>query len=356
MPVDKQRVLIADDQRQVRELLGEKLKGRGKDVSAFSSGTALLSSLQEDGEGVELVVLDLDFGPDQPDGIEVLRRIKQYKPSLPVIILTGKGSVEGAVEAVQQGAADFIEKDLYIEDNLELSMDKVERMLDVLRDNARLEAENTFYRTELGHRYRIVSSSAKIEALLRQVEQIASIPRPVLVRGERGTGKELIAAALHYGGDRRERPFVKLNCAALSENLLESELFGHEKGAFTGATDRRLGRFENANGGTLFLDEIGNTSLEFQKNVLRVIEYQEFERIGSNRIIQVDVRVVAATNADLEQEIEAGRFRADLYDRLRFSVIQLPPLRQRAEDIQPLCEFFRPTAQPRGRLDPVAPF
>ncbi|MBT4503876.1 MAG: sigma-54-dependent Fis family transcriptional regulator [Gemmatimonadetes bacterium] len=343
----KNTVLIADDQQEMRDLLGEKLRALGKDVTAFSSGTRLVQHLHQGEDGIELVVLDLDFGPGEPDGIEILQQVKEVRPELPVIILTGKGSIDAAVEAVQHGAADFIEKDLYVEDKLELGMEKVERMLQVLRENARLKAENealgrenVFYRTELGQRYRIVSASPKIESLLEQVEQIASIPRPVLIRGERGTGKELIAAALHYGGARANRPFVKLNCAALSDTLLESELFGHEKGAFTGATEKRQGRFETADGGTLFLDEIGNTSIEFQKNVLRVIEYQEFERIGSTQTIRVDVRVVAATNADLEQEIEEGRFRADLYDRLRFSVLHLPPLRERVEDIHPLIEYF----------------
>ena len=343
----KKYVLIADDQREVRDLLVRKLRARGKEVLDFSSGSALLERLQQAADRVELVVLDLDFGVGEPDGIAVLARIKDALPELPVIILTGKGSVDTAVNAVQKGAADFIEKDFYVEDKLELSMEKVERMLQVLRENARLKEENealgrdnAFYRSELGRRYRIVSVSAGIEVLLEQIERIASIPRPVLIRGERGTGKELIAAALHYGGERRDRPFVKLNCAALSDTLLESELFGHEKGAFTGAAETRRGRFETADGGTLFLDEIGNTSVEFQKNVLRVIEYQEFERIGGNRNIKVDVRVVAATNADLEREIDAGRFRADLYDRLRFSVIHLPALRERREDLLPLIEYF----------------
>jgi len=343
----KGRVLVADDQPELRQLLARKLQERGKEVGAFASGRALVASLGKEGGEVELVVLDMDFGPGEPDGIEVLRQLKGLRPELPVIILTGKGSVEAAVQAIQAGAADFIEKDLYVEDKLELGMEKVERMLQFLRDNARLRAENetlgrenVFYRGELGRRYQIVSRSPAIQGILEQVERIASIPRPVLIQGERGTGKELIAAALHYGSDRRERPFVKLNCAALSETLLESELFGHEKGAFTGAIDQRRGRFESADGGTLFLDEIGNTSLEFQKNVLRVIEYQEFERIGSTRTLKVDVRVVAATNADLPEEIAAGRFRADLYDRLRFSVILLPPLRARPEDVSPLVEFF----------------
>jgi len=340
-------VLIADDQQEMRDLLGEKLRALGKDVISFSTGTRLVQHLEGEPDGGELVVLDLDFGPGEPDGIEILKQVRERQPELPVIILTGKGTIDAAVEAVQLGAADFIEKDLYVEDKLELSMEKVERMLQVLRENARLKAENeeldrdnVFYRTELGQRYRIVSASPMIQAILRQVEQIASIPRPVLIRGERGTGKELIAAALHYGGARANRPFVKLNCAALSETLLESELFGHEKGAFTGAIEMRRGRFETADGGTLFLDEVGNTALDFQKNVLRVLEYQEFERIGGTRTIQVDVRVVAATNADLEEEIEAGRFRPDLYDRLRFSIIHLPPLRERVEDVPPLVDYF----------------
>lgn len=347
-------VLIADDQVEVRDLLADKLRARGKQTESFASGRELFSRLGADGEAVELVVLDLDFGAGEPDGLEVLSQIREARPDLPVIILTGKGSVDSAVAAVQGGAADFIEKDLFVEDKLELSMEKVERMLYVLRENARLRAENmalgaenetlgaenVFYRSELGSRYHIVSASPKIEAILTQVEQIASIPRPVLVRGERGCGKELVAAALHYSGVRAERPFVKLNCAALSETLLESELFGHEKGAFTGANDTRRGRFETADGGTLFLDEIGNTTLEFQQNLLRVLEYQEFERIGGNKTIKVDVRVVAATNADLEAEIAADRFRADLYDRIRFTEIQLPPLRERREDIRPLVEHF----------------
>ena len=346
----KKLVLIADDQPEMRELLAEKLRGLGKEVLAFPTGQRLIAHLDSGAEEVELVVLDLDFGAGELDGLEVLRKIKKRWAQLPVIMLTGKGSIDTAVEAVQFGAADFIEKDLYVEDKLELGMEKVERMLDVLRENDRLKAENevlyrenTYYRSELGQRYQIVSKSPQIQSILEQIEQIASIPRPVLIRGERGTGKELIAAALHYGSNRSDRAFVKMNCAALSDSLLESELFGHEKGAFTGAAEMRRGRFESADGGTLFLDEIGNTSLEFQSNVLRVIEYQEFERIGGTQTINVDVRVVAATNADLEREIAEGRFRADLYDRLRFSIIPLPTLRERREDIRPLVDFF--TAQ-----------
>ncbi len=340
-------VLIADDQPEVLELLAQHLRARGKQVLEFPTGALLAQHLNQTADAVELVVLDLDFGAGEQDGIATLRQIKRDRPDTPVIILTGKGNVDAAVDAVQQGAADFIEKDLFVEDKLELSMEKVERMLQVLRENAELRArnqtldrDNTLYRSELGLRYRIISDSPRIHDILRQVEQIASVPRPVLIRGERGTGKELIAAALHYGSDRAERPFVKLNCAAVSESLLEAELFGHEKGAFTGANEARPGRFEMADGGTLFLDEIGNTSLEFQQNLLRVIEYPEFERIGGKRTIRVDVRVVAATNADLEEAIAEGRFRADLYDRLRFSELSIPPLRQRREDIRLLVDYF----------------
>jgi DNA-binding NtrC family response regulator len=360
---DRGRVLIADDQAEVRELLADKLRARGKQTEAFGTGAELLEHLASDGDGVELAVLDLDFGAGELDGLEILKQIRKLRPNLPVIILTGKGSVDSAVAAVQEGAADYIEKDMFVEDQLELSMEKVERMLLVMRENARLRAENealdrdnVFYRSEIGGRYRLVHANDAVQRILQQVEQIASIPRPVLVRGERGTGKELIAAALHYGGDRAERPFVKLNCAALSETLLESELFGHEKGAFTGASDTRRGRFETADGGTLFLDEIGNTTLEFQQNLLRVLEYQEFERIGGNRTIRVDVRVVAATNADLEAEIAAGRFRADLYDRLRFTEIALPPLRQRPEDVRPLVAYFADQLADEVASIPTRPF
>ena len=343
----KNTVLIADDQQEMRDLLGEKLRALGKDVTAFSSGTRLVQQLEQGEDGVELVVLDLDFGPGEPDGIDILQQVKEVRPELPVIILTGKGSIDAAVEAVQHGAADFIEKDLYVEDKLELGMEKVERMLQVLRENARLKAENealgrenVFYRTELGQRYRIVSASPKIESLLEQVEQIASIPRPVLIRGERGTGKELIAAALHYGGARANRPFVKLNCAALSDTLLESELFGHERGAFTGAERKKEGRFIQAHGGSLFLDEVSEMPLTMQVKLLRIIQERELTRVGGEKVLTVDVRVVAATNKNLSEQVAKGDFREDLYYRLNVIELEIPPLRKRQEDIPLLAQHF----------------
>ena len=194
--------------------------------------------------------------------------------------------------------------------------------------------------TNLANAIKSSASSPKLRQILQRAQTVAPIPRPALITGEPGTGKELVAAAIHYGSDRKDRPFVKVNCAAIADQLLESELFGHEKGAYTGATEARTGKFEAASGGTLFLDEIGNTTPEFQQNVLRAIEYSEIQRVGSAAPIFVDVRVIAATNTDLETEIAEGRFRQDLYDRLRFEVLHMPPLRERREDIPALSRLF----------------
>jgi DNA-binding NtrC family response regulator len=341
------RIVIADDQPEIREALQQTLVATGRDVHACATGVQALNHIRDAPQSVDLAILDLDFGEGEPDGLEILRLLKEQVPDLPVIILTGEGTVETAVNALRLGAADFIEKDFYIEDRLELSVEKLERVLAVADENVKLreevkdlDRENRFYRDEFGKRYQVIGTSPIMQQLLQKAERVASIPRPVLLLGEPGTGKELVAATIHYGGNRKDRPFVKVNCAALSPTLLESELFGHEKGAFTGAGDARAGKFEAADGGTLFLDEIGNTSAEFQQNILRAIEYQEVQRVGSAAPFKVDVRVIAATNADLEREIAEGRFRQDLYDRLRFEILRIPPLRERREDIQPLAEHF----------------
>ncbi len=343
----KTNILIADDQPEVLNALSRSLQSEERSVHAFRSGREAVAFLRRHASEVDLAILDLDFGPDEPDGLEILRQTRELAPDLPVIILTGKGTIDTAVSALRLGATDFIEKDFYLDEKLELGLEKLDRMLSVLRENAELreqvdslDRENRFYRDEFGSRYQTVSASPAMQNVLQQAERIASIPRPVLVLGERGTGKELVAGAIHFGGVRKTRPFVKVNCAALSSTLLESELFGHEKGAFTGADEARPGRFEAADGGTLFLDEIANTSPEFQQNVLRAIEYNEVQRVGSPKPIPVDVRIITATNADLEQEIASGKFREDLYDRLRFEVIRIPPIRERREDIRPLAEFF----------------
>ncbi|MCZ6635320.1 MAG: sigma-54 dependent transcriptional regulator [bacterium] len=341
------QILVADDQIEVLDMLIRSLQADERDVQAFSTGREALVYLQQHPSDVDMAILDLDFGPDEPDGLEILQQMRDEIPDLPVIILTGQGTIDTAVAALRLGAVDFIEKDFYIEDKIEISLEKLDRMLTALRENARLKVEvqnldreNQLYRSEFGKRYRVIGDSPQWQQVLRQAEQIASIPRPALILGEPGTGKELVAAAIHYGGVRKDRPFVKVNCAALSDQLLASELFGHEKGAYTGATEARIGKFEAANGGTIFLDEIGNTTPGFQQNILRAIEYQEVQRVGSATPVSVDTRVIAATNADLEKEMAEGRFRQDLYDRLRFEVIRMPPLRERREDIADLANFF----------------
>ena len=340
-------IIVADDQIEVLDMLIRSLRDDTRTFHAFSTGREALTYLQQHPNQIGLAILDLDYGPNEPDGLEILPQMLESVPALPVIMLTGQGTIDTAVAALRLGATDFIEKDFYIEDKIELSLEKLDRVYQALRENAQLRAEvqdlgreNQFYRDEFGKRYQIIGSSPKLQQILQRAQTVAPIPRPALITGEPGTGKELVAAAIHYGSDRKDRPFVKVNCAAIADQLLESELFGHEKGAYTGATEARPGKFEAASGGTLFLDEIGNTTPEFQQNVLRAIEYSEIQRVGSATPIFVDVRVIAATNTDLETEIAEGRFRQDLYDRLRFEVLHMPPLRERREDIPALADYF----------------
>ncbi len=340
-------IIVADDQIEVLDMLIRSLRDDTRTVHAFSTGREALTYLKQYPDQISLAILDLDYGPNEPDGLEILPQMLEAVPALPVIMLTGQGTIDTAVAALRLGATDFIEKDFYIEDKIELSLEKLDRVYQALRENAQLRAEvqdlgreNQFYRDEFGKRYQIIGSSPKLQQILQRAQTVAPIPRPALITGEPGTGKELVAAAIHYGSDRKDRPFVKVNCAAIADQLLESELFGHEQGAYTGATEARPGKFEAASGGTLFLDEIGNTTPEFQQNVLRAIEYSEIQRVGSATPIFVDVRVIAATNTDLETEIAEGRFRQDLYDRLRFEVLHMPPLRERLEDIPALADYF----------------
>jgi DNA-binding NtrC family response regulator len=341
------QIVCVDDQPEVRELLSEIFGDRGKKVYAFAEGADALAHLRSHAADVALVLLDLDLGPTQPDGLHFLREIHADHPYVPTVILTGKGSVETAVEAVKEGAADFIEKDTYLEDKLELSVGKLERMLALSRERDELEQQNRSLQRQVEKltadrqsRYTIIGDSGRMRQLLERVVRVAPVPRPVLILGERGTGKELVAHAIHRASPRADEPFVVMNCGAVPETLLESELFGHEKGAFTGATSRKAGKFELADGGTLFLDEIGNMSVEFQIKILRVLEYQRFSRVAGQREIEVDVRVIAATNADLQAAIAERTFRADLYDRLAFEVLELPPLRDRKSDILGLAAHF----------------
>jgi DNA-binding NtrC family response regulator len=322
-------IVCVDDQAEVRRLLGDVFRARGRDVVTFDDGDDAIRWLTSN--DADLIILDLDLGPTKKTGIEVCRALRLKMPELPIIMLTGHGTIDDAVAAVKAGAVDFITKDPFLEDKLEISVEKVERIL---------EHANERLRKMAGRRWEIVGDSAMIRAVTTKIERVAPLPRPVLVLGPRGTGKELVARAIHMLSPRASEPFITINCAAVAESLLESELFGHEEGAFTGATKQKEGKFELADGGTLFLDEIGNMSLEFQAKILRVLEYQRFERVAGSESIQVNVRVIAATNADLKVAIAEGRFRADLYDRLAFEVITLPRLAQRMEDVPMLATYF----------------
>jgi len=339
-------ILVVDDQPEVRDLLEDLLKRRGHQVETAAYAEAALDLVTARPDEYALVILDLDFGEGRVDGLEALQRLKVLAPDLPVVMLSGKGTTSSVVQAIKLGAEDFIEKDAYMEEQLDISMEKAARLLRVLTERRRIEArasalqrERDFMRQQLLHGYEVVWASRAMAQVMETVRQVASLPRPVLIVGERGTGKELVAAAIHQDGARRDGPFVTINCAALAEGLLECELFGQEENAFDGAPFKH-GRFEIADGGTLFLDEIGNMSLDFQAKILRVIEYQRFERVQGTDTLEVDVRIVAATNTDLRAAIEQGRFRDDLYDRLSGWIIEIPPLRERRDDIVPLARHF----------------
>ena len=338
-------IVCVDDQAEVRRLLAEVFKARGRDVQPFDDGEAAIAWLAA--HEAEMVVLDLDLGMGKRTGIEICKSLRAAHPDLPIIILTGHGTIDDAVLAVKAGAVDFLTKDPYLEDKLEISVDKVERILHHINERRRLEDKNQALRATnerlrklAGKRWQIVGDSPPVRAVLSKIERVAPVPRPVLVLGPRGTGKELVARAIHTLSPRASEPFITINCAAVPENLLESELFGHEQGAFTGATKQKEGKFELADGGTLFLDEIGNMSMDFQAKILRVLEYQRFERVAGSESIQVNVRIIAATNADLRAAITAGTFRADLYDRLAFEVITLPALAERLADVPVLAAYF----------------
>ncbi len=341
-------ILIVDDQPEIRDYIRRMLEEKGFEVGEAADGEEGVARFRKELERLSLVILDLDFGRGKSDGLEALRRMKELRADVPVLVLSGKATVASAVDAIKLGAADVLEKDTYIEKTLDASVEKIRRFQEVVETNRRLVAENRalrakadYYEGEFRRKYRVVGESTTFQRVLEEARRVAAVPRPVLIRGARGTGKELVAALIHYSSDRRDQPFVTVNCAAFHGNLLESEIFGHEKGAFTGADKRKIGRFELADGGTLFLDEIGTMPIAFQEKVLRVLEYQSFERVAGNETIQVSVRVVAATNADLERLMDEGTFRRDLYDRLSFKVIQLPTLAERREDVPLLVAHFR---------------
>ena len=340
-------IVLIDDQVTVLEHVGRLLGERGHSVTTFVNAPDARCFLERSGQEVGLILTDLDLKNGVEAGLDFLSELRAIVPQCPIFVLSGKGTVRVAVASLKRGATDFIEKDLHLSDYIEAALHKAEslaKMIEVhasvARERDALQQQTAFYMEEARRRYSIVGQSQALQEVLAEARLAADLPRPVLILGERGTGKELVAAYVHYGGSRKDGPFVTVNCAALSGNLLESELFGHERGAFTGAAERRIGRFELADKGTLFLDEIGNMSLDFQQKILRVIEYQRFERVQGTETISVNVRVIAATNANIGAMIDAGTFRADLYDRLAFRTIRVPPLRERKEDIPALVEAF----------------
>jgi two-component system, NtrC family, response regulator AtoC len=325
------RVLIVDDEKNMRWVLGQALSGEGFDVAEAVDGSSALDAVAEQ----EPDVMVLDHRMPEPDGMEVLRKVRAKGMSFPIIMLTAHGNVATAVEAMKAGASEYLTKPFDLEE-LKLAIDKALQY-------SGLAAEVERLRSELDAEYDvqgIVASDPGMLAVLETVHKVAPTMATVMIYGESGTGKELIARAVHNLSDRAAKPFVSVSAGALPETLLESELFGYEKGAFTGAVTAKPGRFEMANGGTLFLDEIGDISPATQVKLLRVLQERRFERLGGTRGIEVDVRVVAATNRDLQQLIADGGFREDLFYRLNVVPVTLPPLRQRAGDIPLLVAHF----------------
>jgi len=323
-----EHILIVDDEKAIQTTLRGVLEDEGYRVTAVGSGPEAIAMFQD--EGPDLVFLDIWMAG--MDGLEALAELKRIRPESAVVMISGHGTIETAVKATKLGAYDFVEKPLSLEKTLLAAARALE--------HSRLERENRDLRERLERGHEIVGKSALIGELRAQIATAAPTNGRVLIHGENGSGKELVARAIHALSVRRDGPFVEVNCAAIPEELIESELFGHERGAFTGAVARRRGKFELADRGTIFLDEVGDMSLKTQAKVLRVLEEQTFERVGGKETIRVDVRVLAASNQNLREQIAAGRFREDLFYRLSVIPIEVPPLRQRKEDIPLLVEHF----------------
>jgi two-component system NtrC family response regulator len=335
----KPRLLIVDDEKRMVDILGMVLRRSGYEVDTFvDPEEALVAFGQADAEGSPSARFDLlitDLRMPGVDGLEVLRRAREIRATLPVILMTAHASVQTAIEAMKQGAVDYVEKPF--------SNDELKALVKRALDLTRLERENRYLRAELKSRHgldQLVAESEAMQDVFALVKRSARSPSTVLIGGESGTGKELVARALHFESDRVGGPFVAANCKAFAEGVLESELFGHERGAFTGAERTRAGLFEQADHGTLLLDEIGEVSLDFQAKLLRVLQEKSLRRVGGSEVHAVDVRIVAATNRNLREEVNKGRFREDLYFRLAVIPIHLPALRERREDIVPLARHF----------------
>lgn len=324
-------ILVIDDDRAHLSVVVDTLKGAGYEVKASPNGEAGLKEIEQN--DYDLVLTDLMM--PNVDGMSVLRRVVESAPGTKCIILTGYGTIKGSVEAIKQGAFDYVTKPITAGELL-LTVDKALQF-------KHLEEENLRLKRELRKKYResyIIGTSDAMKKVYDLIDKVADTDCTVLITGASGTGKELIARAIHYDSDRRDKPLVTINCAAIPQELLESELFGHEKGAFTGAHKRRVGRFEMADGGTIFLDEVGEMSPALQVKLLRVLQEQAFERVGGTHTLRVDVRIIAATNKNLSAAIKSEKFREDLYYRLNVIPVKVPPLKQRKEDIPLLVSFF----------------
>ena len=334
------RILIVEDRDSLRRMLGRALTGEGYQVEAAATGEECIAKIER-GETYDLVLTDLKL--PGVSGLEVLAAVRTATPALPVVVLTAYGTVATAVEAMKRGASDFLEKPIEIEDLFAL-------VADILGPE-----EEDGHGLEVPGAPMIVGRHPRMRAAIRLLERVAPKESTVLLTGESGTGKELFARALHALSQRKDGSFVAVNCAAIPETLMENELFGHEKGAFTGAGQRQAGRFELARGGTLFLDEIGELDLSVQAKILRVLEERTFERVGGGRSLRADVRLVAATNRDLQGMVEEGRFRSDLYFRLAVFPLDLPPLRDRPSDIPLLARHLLRRLAERHGQEPLRP-
>jgi two-component system, NtrC family, nitrogen regulation response regulator NtrX len=331
-----EQVLLVDDEANIRRMLGALLRSEGFSVTEAPSGNAALLLLDQ--ADPDVVLLDL-LMPPGPDGLETLTKIRDRGRAAPVIMMSGKAQLTDAVRAVKLGAFQFLEKPL--------SPEGVLVTVRAALELNRTRAENRVLQAELARRATMIGSGAAMQQVRSLIARVAPTEARVLVTGESGTGKELVAAAIHAASRRRERAFVTVNCAAIPRDLVESEMFGHERGAFTGATERRLGRFELAHGGTLFLDEVGDLSPEAQAKLLRTLETGELQRIGAESVLRIDTRVVAATNRRLEDAVSDGAFREDLFFRLNVFPIHLPPLRERMEDLPLLVAHLAERVRPR---------
>ena len=325
------RILVVDDEEVFLVQIKETLQLDGHNVLTARDGGEALFRLQED--RFDLVITDIRM--PGVDGIQLLGEICKHFPLLPVIMMSGQGTIDLAVSAMKGGAVDFLVKP-FSGDHLSIAVEKVLHL-------KKVEEENRLLREQIGNRlsfHNLIGKNHQMQKIYNTLSIVSPSDSTVLILGETGTGKDLLAHAIHYHSPRKDKPFVKVDCGAISESLLESELFGHEKGAFTNAYYQRIGRFEYAQGGTVFLDEVGEISVRLQMKLLRVLEEKKFERVGSNRTTEVDVRIIAATNRDLSEEVRSGKFRSDLYYRLNVIQIQVPPLRERTDDIPLLVEHF----------------